>query len=311
MKKLKKALTAFALVLVVAFGAFGAFGLTACSSESKQHFVVVSESSSATDYTTFDEALENATDGQTIKLYQNATISKEIVLTKSITIDGQGKYKLVSSSEIVQDADFWGDKIANNKSFGKKMFFISSSTPNVVLKLTNVTLDANGQGRIIVVQGGKLIVDGSTLTGGKLVDNYAGAVYITNAGSFEMTGGSITGNVLEGKYANDNYLQYSADLWIGANANGALASITGGTIGNVFVNSNSYSANNPGGFTLDGGTIENIYVEYDSGYGASFTFTSGTINNMRIAISETDGVSEVVEAEAGNVYRGYLKEVEG
>ena len=102
---------------------------------------------------------------------------------------------------------------------------------------------------------GKLTIDGATITNGK-APNFIGGVYMTSSASFEMKSGSITGNKNAKGYQNDEYLQYSSDLWIGANANGALTAINGGTIGNVFVNANAWSASNPGSFTMNGGTVK-------------------------------------------------------
>lgn len=270
---------------------------TACGETND--FVLVSGSVS-TNYKTFAEAYQAAESGDKIVLHKDAMLDKEIVLDKSITLDGQSKYTIKAKENFTIDSTFWGE---NTNNYGNKMFFISKSTPNVTLTLKNVTLDANRQGRVLVAQGGKVVVDGATLTGGLVTNNYVGGVYITNAAQFKMTSGSITGNKIEGKYAEDNYLQYSADLWIGANAVGSIASITGGTVGNVFVNSNEYSANNPGSFTLNGGTITNVYVEYDRGFGGSLKFESGTITKLLVSTT-TSGIATQVTAVAGNTYVG-------
>ena len=116
-------------------------------------------------------------------------------------------------------------------------------------------------------------------------------------------GSTITDNTIAGKYASDNYLQYSADLWIGANATGAIAAINGGTVGSIFVNTNEYSSNNPGSFALNGGTIENIYVEYYKGFGGAFTYTSATINNLYLS-TLAEGISVQATLAEKNTYHG-------
>ena len=127
---------------------------------------------------------------------------------------------------------------------------------------------------------------------------------MTSASQFEMNSGSITDNEVGDAYKNDKYTQYAADLWIGANANGALTAINGGTVGNVFVNSNAWSASNPGGFTMTGGNVKNLYVEYDAGYGAAYTYQGGTIENLYISTTDGNGKSVKVTPVVGMAYVG-------
>ncbi len=256
-------------------------------------FVVITNNIS-TNYKTFAEAFSAAKDGDKIVLHKNAELDSEIVLSKSVILDGQNKYTIKAKDGFVGD---------ESSPYGTEMFFISKNTPNVTLTLRNITLDANKQGRILVAQGGKVIVDGATLTGGLVTNNYVAGVYITHSASFEMTSGNISGNTVAGKYANDNYLQYSADLWIGANATGSLATIKGGKVGNIFVNSNEYSANNAGSFTINGGEVTNLYLEYDKGFGATLNFKSGNIENMLISTT-TSGTSVKVTPVENNTYKG-------
>lgn len=56
-------------------------------------------------------------------------------------------------------------------------------------------------------------------------------------------------------------------------------------------------------FTMNSGTIENLYVGYDEGGGASFTYKDGTINKLNVSAT-TSGQSTSVTPEAGTVYRG-------
>ena len=126
--------------------------------------------------------------------------------------------------------------------------------------------------------------------------------------SFEMKSGSITGNKNAEGYQDDKYLQYSSDLWIGANANGALTAINGGTIGNVFVNANKWSASNPGSFTMNGGTVTNLYVEHDANYGATFKYNDGTIEHLYLSKENGNGQSIEVTPVKGVIYNGGVKE---
>ena len=172
------------------------------------------------------------------------------------------------------------------------------------LTLNNVTVDANSKARAILDDAGKLTINtGTTITGGYVKDNYIAGVYVTSKASFEMTGGEISGNTIEGTYSNDGDLQYSADLWIGANAQGTMAAISGGKIGNVFVNSNEYSANNPGSFVVSGGIIDTLVVENDKGYDGDFTLQGGTVEtlivkseaNLRKNIVSTTGQVDTIK----------------
>ncbi len=167
---------------------------------------------------------------------------------------------------------------------------ISLETEGKTLTLGNVTLNANKQARVVYCNAGKIIVNGATITGGKAPnESYIGGVYMTSASQFEMNSGSITGNEVSDAYKTDGYLQYSADLWIGANAKGAMTAINGGTVGSIFVNANEFSATNPGSFKMNNGTVENIYVEYDKGYGATFTYNGGTLKNLCISTVKGNG----------------------
>ncbi|MBQ8615286.1 MAG: hypothetical protein IJ415_01805, partial [Clostridia bacterium] len=107
-----------------------------------------------------------------------------------------------------------------------------------------------------------------------------------------MLSGTILNNNCAEDYVDDNYLQYSADLWIGSEASGKLSSISGGIIGNVFVNANE-SSKQGSGFEIDGGTIANVYVEYANGNGANFTYTSGDVTNLYISTLVTGEAAKV------------------
>ena len=238
-------------------------------------------------YLTLEEAIAAAPKDSYIVLCKDVEISSTITINKTLYI-ASDEERTISASETFE---------------GREMFLVNNA--NAKLTLMNVIIDAKEQARVIKVTAGELVVEGATITGGKVDDSYIGGVYITHAGKFTMKDGNITGNNVGDEYATDGYLQYSADLWIGANATGALASITGGKVGSVFVNANAYSANNPGAFTLSGGEIDNIYVEYNEGHGATFTYQEGEIGKLYISTTETGTATEVNPVE-GTVYKGGL-----
>lgn len=243
-------------------------------------------------YKTLADAVAAAQDGDTITLLKDAELTSTLNLAKNITIDGQGKYTIKAANSFTVGSD--------NKT--NCVLYVSGE-----VTLKDVTVNGNEKCRVIFCDKGKLTIDGATITNGK-APNYIGGVYMTSSASFEMKSGSITGNKNAKGYQNDEYLQYSSDLWIGANANGALTAINGGTIGNVFVNANAWSASNPGSFTMNGGTVTNLYVEHDANYGATFKYNDGTIEHLYLSKENGNGQSIEVTPVKGVIYNGGVKE---
>lgn len=243
-------------------------------------------------YKTLADAVAAAQDGYTITLLKDAELTSTLNLAKNITIDGQGKYTIKAANSFTVGSD--------NKTYC--VLYVSGE-----VTLKDVTVNGNEKCRVIFCDKGKLTIDGATITNGK-APNFIGGVYMTSSASFEMKSGSITGNKNAKGYQNDEYLQYSSDLWIGANANGALTAINGGTIGNVFVNANAWSASNPGSFTMNGGTVTNLYVEHDANYGATFKYNDGTIEHLYLSKENGNGQSIEVTPVKGVIYNGGVKE---
>ena len=240
-----------------------------------------------TPYKKLSEAVTEAENEATITLLNDVTVSSALSVNKNVTIDGQGKYTI---------------KAADNFSTG------SSKEDNCVLyiagdvTLKNVSVDGNDKCRVICCTSGKLTIDGTTVTKGKTASSYIGGVYMTGGSSFEMKSGSITQNSNAEDYQN-NYIQYSKDLWIGSEATGI---ISGGTVGNAFVNANKYSKNEAG-LTLTGGKIGNVYVEYDNSKKAQFIYTDGVVEKLYLA-KDDKGNSIEMAPEKGNTYNGGISE---
>ena len=246
----------------------------------------------ATEVKTEAELTTAVSNGGEIKLAADITLTSTLNLAKDVTIDGQGKYTIKAADNFTSGSD--------NKT--ACVLYVSAT-----VTLKNVTVDGNEKCRVIFCNKGKLTIDGATITNGKAPDfvgGFIGGVYMTSSASFEMNSGSIVGNKNVENYQNDKYLQYSSDLWIGANATGALTAINGGAIGNVFVNSNAYSASNPGSFTMNGGTVTNLYVEHDANYGAKFKYTDGTIEHLYLSKENGNGQSIEVTPVKGTDYSG-------
>ena len=243
-------------------------------------------------YDTLAAAITAAKNGETVKLLKDVELTSTLNLAKNITIDGQGKYTIKAANNFIVGKD-------NNTCC---VLYVSGE-----VTLKDVTVNGNEKCRVIFCDKGKLTIDGATITNGK-APNFIGGVYMTSSASFEMKSGSITGNKNAELYQNEKYLQYSSDLWIGANANGALTAINGGTIGNVFVNANKWSASNPGSFTMNGGTVTNLYVEHDANYGATFKYNDGTIEHLYLSKENGNGQSIEVTPVKGVIYNGGVKE---
>lgn len=235
------------------------------------------------------KAVANASDGDTITISGTVSIKAPLNITKTVTLSG-------GTLEAADDFTASSNQLS-------ECALVSMKTAGKTLTLDNIKLDAKKKTLVVFSNAGKVVVNGATITDGK-TGSYVAGVYMTSASQFEMNSGSITGNEVGDTYKTDKYTQYAADLWIGANANGALTAINGGTVGNVFVNSNAWSASNPGGFTMTGGNVENLYVEYDAGYGAAYTYQGGTIDNLYISTTEGNGKSVKVTPVVGMAYVG-------
>ena len=251
-----------------------------------------------------------------IYLARDMQISSVITIEngKNVVINGNNEYTISASS------DFVSTTITERAGDLYSLFYIPSNTTDTSLTLRNVNINGNQAARAITVFSGTVTIDNAIIINGINKGNCgrSGGVYISNNASFIMTSGAIRDNYsgLEESVAIDgsNYLlHYSADLWIGANATGSLIAINGGEVGMAFVNSNEYSANNPGSFTLNGGTINTLYVEWDE-YSATFNYESGTVNNLYVAkeVYDTDGTTiiygqtyEVVYLEEGSPAKTY------
>ena len=272
----------------------GTYGVEINENENRVAEVLDAQGNTVGAYDTLADAITAVKDGETITLLKDAELTSTLNLAKNITIDGQGNYTI---------------KAANNFTVGKdkdnKTCCVLYVSGEVTLK--DVTVNGNEKCRVIFCDKGKLTIDGATITNGK-APNYIGGVYMTSSASFEMKSGSITGNKNAEGYQDDKYLQYSSDLWIGANANGALTAINGDTIGNVFVNANAWSASNPGSFTMNGGTVTNLYVEHDANYGATFKYNDGTIEHLYLSKENGNGQSIEVTPVKGVIYNGGVKE---
>ena len=230
------------------------------------------------------DAINTATDNTTITVSGTIEISAPIDIDDTITITGTNNAEIKASNE------FSGG------------YLIGLKTTDKTLTLGNIKLNANEKARVVYCSAGSLVVDGATITGGKTASSYIGGVYMTNNSMFEMDSGSITGNEVSDRYESDGYLQYSADLWIGANVTAGLA---GGEVGNVFVNANSYSKTDPGCFIMQAGHVTNLYAEYCDTYGAQVIYGDATLDHLYLSTIEGNGDKvEITSRVIGTTYKG-------
>lgn len=244
--------------------------------------VSTSTTNAITNDTDLKTALNNASDGDTITISDTIYINAPLVITKTVTLTGGS---ITASDSFTAHSDKLADKS-----------LISLKTAGKVLTLKDITLDAKQKTLVVFSNAGKVVVDGATITGGKTNSSVAG-VYMTNASEFEMTSGSISSN----EVGKTDYSKYAADLWVGANAK---ATLSGGKIDNIFVNANSFSENNPGYFKMQDGHVTNLYAEYYENYGATVIYDGGTLDNLYISTTASNGACENVTPVAGMTYKG-------
>ena len=234
---------------------------------------------------------DNLTEDTILAIYGDAVLNNTLYITKTITLDGKNKYSI---------------KASDNFTDGNLIKVSTTNTTTLTLK--DITVNANQKSRVICVNNSnKLQILNATITGGYLETSYAPGVFITDKASFTMVGGSITGNNVSENYEHKDkyYVAYSLDLWIGANASGTGVEyqISKGYVGKMYINANDYSAKNPGKFTLIGGTIDSIYLEYDANYGAKLEYQNGTIGKLLIS-TKTSGSYKEVTPVSGTTYKG-------
>lgn len=184
---------------------------------------------------TLQEQINSATDGATITLDADVTISQTILINKNITIDG-GSHTITSN--------------VNNKL---GTFYINTGTCNFTIQ--NATIDGGSAASMAVVayrgtaNSGLTTVesgDRDNNNSGNVINmtnctvknftgfpsSYAGAVYVFGMSSANLTNCTFSGNTTSLQSTDG---ASGADVWAGA---AAKVNISGGSYQEVFVNSN-------------------------------------------------------------------------
>lgn len=242
-------------------------------------------------------ALTSATASATITLFNNFEVEQEIKVDKNLTFNGNG-YK-IKAAEGYQPAQQGELKVAT--------LFNVQESGNVVLNLSNLTLNGNNFARAISAFGSTVNLNKVNVTGGKKTDNYyAGGVFMTNNSTLNAVDSRIVGNdgAQSGELFSDAFID---DLWVGANAK---ATISGKSeLGNVFVNMNQHGDANKGKLTLNGGKINDLWLEYyvegGTRIGAEFEYQDGEVSNLYIA-KDYEGNEHITiqELTKGTTYVG-------
>ena len=117
--------------------------------------------STVSSFANFADAMANVQNNGTIKMFDNVELTQPLAISKSITLNGQGKYNIKASDS------FAGGNI------------LEIETADITVTLKDVNINANQKARIAYVEAGKLVVDGAVLENGYRADTYAYGVYIT------------------------------------------------------------------------------------------------------------------------------------
>lgn len=240
-----------------------------------------------------------------ITLYRDVEISNAIMPKTNIKLKSeQGQTYSITAAE--QFNGTTEGVYGNNEN---KSLFVVGLEDNIKFEIENVVLNGANVARGLSAYAGNVTLTNVTIGNGKCNDkSWSGGLFITSSAELTLVNCTVTGNVqYEQEDQNkDKSTKYAADVWVGANAT---LTIQDGTIGNLFANANSYSATNPGATTLNSGTVENVWVEFDQ-FGAKFNFVGGSVQHLYLGLGDQDFV-EVQNVETGNYVGGpnvsYLK----
>ena len=298
-----------------------------------------------TKYTTLENAVTSASDGQTVKLLDNVTITSVISISKKISLDLGGKTLSVNVTEGVTSASGGDVTITggNITTDGEYSDLLNANAGSITLG-TGLTVSTTKGAAIQAKNGGKVVVDGATVTGS---EKWATAFATGNGSSIEVKSGSIAGttndhvtlSVKDGATATISGGTVSSSSSTAAVAKGAgsVITITGGTVSNSVETPTfcaAYSASD-GKIVLNGGTITSTYgggliatsnstvevasgtINATNGYAvlahegnASATISGGTVTGAVGAGSSNNGDNNTLTISGGTI-RGSVYKTKG
>ncbi len=222
--------------------------------------------------TSLQEQINNATDGATITLTEDVTLTKQVeVIGKNITIDLNGKTISYSGSDLSS-----GILLVHNGA-GLTINATNGGAINSGIAMAAIALTKKGDD---YSQPAKLVVNGGTITGG----NFG----ITGNGTRPNTDITINGGTITATVANDNFGIYHPQ-------DGKLT-ITGGTI-------TAYSAAiemRAGTLDISGGTFTSTATGYSCNANGSGTTTVGAA----IAIAQHTTKKNINVSISGGTFTG-------
>ena len=219
-------------------------------------------------------ALDNAWYDE-VELTANVELSSALTLDRDVVIKGNG----------------------NELKAGEVSGSLITISDYANVTIDNVVVDANNGLRAIKVTDANLIIKNSTVTGGN-ASSYASGVFVTEEGNVTIENSVITGNSAGESEPTAYYAQYSSDLWIGSEATGTIKS---GTIGNVYVNDNVYG--DGGILTVENGTINAVYLEYEDGAYATLNYVGGEITSLLVSTLNGNGDYKTETPVVGQTYK--------
>jgi len=258
--------------------------VTEASVKNQIHYYLASENAKGA-YVSDEDTLLNAlaSNLNVIELNDDIELTSGLSLTEDITINGNGNTIKLTNS------------ISGSSSVAEAPTTLITIKGNVVLN--NVVVDAENKLRAIKVDDGNLTLVNSTVKNGNAA-SYASGIFVTEEGNVTIENSVVTGNSAGQSEPEEYYAKYSSDLWIGSEATGTIQS---GTIGNVYVNDNTYG--NGGFLTVNDGTIENVYLEYEDGAYATLNYVGGTINNLYKSTVAGNGNYDLVTSPEVGTYK--------
>ena len=244
-------------------------------------------------YTSLDDAIKAAANGETITLLKNIELEKYISSGTNTVID-------LAGYTITAPDDSYIIVVAAGNSFT-----LNDSSENGTGALTGGTGDNAHAGAVTVQNGGSFIMNGGNITGNTGTTSAAGVRLGSNS-SFTMTGGSITDNTSTGSIQAGVYANRASTVTISGNVN-----ITG-NVGNDFgtkVDSDLWLDTSNGatlnigedglaedariGVYVNGGVndVKNFTDTYESGKATTENFISNRTKYYVVEVETENGVA--------------------
>ena len=244
-------------------------------------------------YTSLDDAIKAAANGETITLLKNIELEKYIISGTNTVID-------LAGYTITAPDDSYIIVVAGGCSFT-----LNDSSEEGTGALTGGTGDNSHAGAVTVQNGGSFTMNGGNIIGNTGTTSAAGVSLGSNS-SFTMTGGSITDNTSTGNIQAGVYANRASTVTISGNVN-----ITG-NVGNDFgtkVDSDLWLNTSEGatlkigedglaedariGVYVNGGVddVKNFTDTYESGKATTENFISNRTKYYVIEVETEDGVA--------------------